>query len=120
MEIAVNKYKNDPNVKFLFIDTWENGDNYLTGVKKFITDNHYSFNVLMDEKGEDVRQSKVFSQFKVEGIPTKFVLDKNGNIRFKHIGFDGSAESLKDEVSAMIEMPAGADLSKSEKVSMVN
>lgn len=120
MQMAVNKYKNDPNVKFLFIDTWENGDNYLTGVKKFITDNHYSFNVLMDEKGEDGRQSKVVSQFKVEGIPTKFVLDKNGNIRFKHIGFEGSAESLKDEVSAMIEIAANPDAvaAKTEKVTM--
>ncbi len=120
MQMAVNKYKNDPNVKFLFIDTWENGDNYLTGVKKFITDNHYSFNVLMDEKGEDGRQSKVVSQFKVEGIPTKFVLDKNGNIRFKHIGFEGSAESLKDEVSAMIEIAANPEAvtAKTEKVTM--
>lgn len=120
MQMAVNKYKNDPNVKFLFIDTWENGDNYLTGVKKFITDNHYSFNVLMDEKGEDGRQSKVVSQFKVEGIPTKFVLDKNGNIRFKHIGFEGSAESLKDEVSVMIEIAANPDVAaaKTEKVTM--
>ncbi|RYE21222.1 MAG: redoxin domain-containing protein, partial [Sphingobacteriaceae bacterium] len=43
MQMAVNQYKNDPNVQFLFVDTWENGDNYLPGVKKFIADNHYSF-----------------------------------------------------------------------------
>jgi thiol-disulfide isomerase/thioredoxin len=119
MQLAVTKYKDNPNVKFLFIDTWENGDNYLDGVKKFIADNHYTFNVLMDEKGSDNRQSKVVSAFGVEGIPTKFVLDKNGNIRFKKVGFEGTAESIKDEISAMIEIAANPDLVKSEKVSMI-
>lgn len=119
MQLAVNKYKNDPNVKFLFIDTWETDKNYLAGVEKFITDNHYSFDVLMDEKGEDGRQSKVVSAFKVDGIPTKFILDKDGNIRFKHVGFSGSAEGLRDEVSAMIEMATNPDLAKAEKVSML-
>ncbi len=119
MQLAVTKYKDNPNVKFLFIDTWENGNNYLDGVKKFIANNHYTFNVLMDEKGSDNRQSKVVSTFDVEGIPTKFVLDKNGNIRFKKVGFEGTAESIKDEISAMIEMAANPDLVKSEKVSMI-
>ncbi len=119
MQLAVNKYKNDQNVKFIFIDTWESDKNYLAGVEKFITDNHYSFDVLMDETGEDGRQSKVVSQFKVDGIPTKFVLDKNGNIRFKHVGFEGTAESLRDEVSAMIEMATNPDSAKAEKVSML-
>ncbi len=117
MQLAVNKYKDNPNVKFLFIDTWENGDDYLTGVKKFIADNHYTFQVLLDEKGSDNRQSKVISTFGVEGIPTKFVLDKDGNIRFKKVGFDGNAESIRDEVSAMIEMAANPEtvVAKTEK-----
>ena len=119
MQLAVTKYKDNPNVKFLFIDTWENGNDYLPGVKKFIADNHYTFNVLMDEKGSDNRQSKVISTFGVEGIPTKFILDKEGNIRFKKVGFDGNAESIRDEVSAMIEMATNPDLAKSEKVTMI-
>ncbi|MVN22432.1 TlpA disulfide reductase family protein [Mucilaginibacter arboris] len=119
MQLAVNKYKDNPNVEFLFIDTWENSDGYLPGVKKFIADKHYTFNVLMDEKGDDNRQSKVVSAFGVDGIPTKFVLDKNGNIRFKKVGFEGTAESIKDEVSSMIELVSEADLTKPEKVSML-
>ncbi|MEO6521677.1 MAG: redoxin domain-containing protein [Mucilaginibacter sp.] len=106
MQLAVNKFKDNPNVKFLFVDTWENGTDYVPGVKKFIADNKYTFNVLIDEKGEDGRQSKVVSQFKVEGIPTKFIIDANGNIRFKHVGFSGSAEGLLDEVSTMVDMTA--------------
>ncbi|MDN3582484.1 redoxin domain-containing protein [Mucilaginibacter flavus] len=104
MQTAVNKYKDDADVKFLFVDTWENGDKYTDGVKKFIADKKYSFYVLLDEKGTDGRQSKVVSQFGVDGIPTKFVIDKSGNIRFKVVGFDGSADGLVDEVSAMIDL----------------
>jgi thiol-disulfide isomerase/thioredoxin len=109
MQLAVNKYKDDPSVKFLFVDTWESADNYLAGVKKFIADNKYTFHVLMDEKGDDGRQSKVVSAFGVEGIPTKFIIDKNGNIRFKRIGFDGTPEQLRDEVSSLIEIAANPD-----------
>lgn len=104
MQMAVNKYKDDPNVKFLFVDCWENGDNYTGGVKKFIADNKYTFHVLLDEKGSDGRQAKVVSTFDVSGIPTKFIIDKAGNIRFKYVGYDGTPEALVDEVSNMIDM----------------
>ncbi|RYY35225.1 MAG: redoxin domain-containing protein [Sphingobacteriaceae bacterium] len=120
MQMAVNNYKDNPNVKFLFIDTWENGDNFLPGVKKFIADNNYSFHVLVDEKAEDGSQSKVVSSYKVEGIPTKFVIDQSGNIRFKHVGFSGSADGVVNEVSAMIDMlakPEGANQAGETKVS---
>ncbi|SDD78605.1 Thiol-disulfide isomerase or thioredoxin [Mucilaginibacter pineti] len=104
MQLAVNKYKDDPEVKFLFVDTWENGDNFADGVKKFIADNKYTFHVLFDEKGTDGRQSKVVSQFGVTGIPTKFILDKNGNIRFKVVGYSGSTNGVFNEVSTMIDL----------------
>ncbi|MBB6109807.1 Peroxiredoxin [Mucilaginibacter lappiensis] len=104
MQMAVNKYKDDPNVKFLFIDTWEREANYVDGVKKFIADNKYTFNVLLDEKNDAGKQAKVVSQFDVPGIPTKFIIDKNGIIRFKKVGFEGSADDLVDEISTMIDL----------------
>jgi len=104
MQMAVNKYKDNPNVKFLFVDCWENGDKYFDGVKKFIADNKYTFHVLLDEKGDDGRQAKVVSSYKVDGIPTKFIIDKSGNIRFKYVGYTGSSDKVLDEVSNMIEL----------------
>lgn len=104
MQMAVNKYKDDPNVKFLFVDTWENGDDYVPGVKKFISDNKYPFHVLLDDKDADGKQGKIVEAYKVEGIPTKFIIDKNGNIRFKYVGYDGTPEALVTEVSNVIEM----------------
>ncbi len=48
MQMAQEKYKNNPNVKFLFINTWEQGDNYLPKVKKLIADKKYTeFTVLL-------------------------------------------------------------------------
>jgi thiol-disulfide isomerase/thioredoxin len=104
MQMAVNKYKNDPNVKFLFVDCWETAKDYADGVKKFIADNKYTFHVLLDEKDTDGRQAKVVSSFDVSGIPTKFIIDKAGNVRFKYVGYDGTPEALVDEVSNMIDM----------------
>ena len=94
----VNKYKDDPNVKFVFVDTWERGDDKLKNAAEFITNNKYSFHVLMDN------DDKVVAEFKVEGIPTKFVIDKNGIVRFKSVGYNGSDDKLVNELTAMIDM----------------
>jgi thiol-disulfide isomerase/thioredoxin len=108
MQLAVTKYKDNPNVQFVFIDTWETVDNYQTEAKKFITDNKYTFHVLEDEKLADGKHGKIVADYGVEGIPTKFIIDGNGNIRFKKIGWDGSTEGLVDEVSTMIDLAAGS------------
>jgi peroxiredoxin len=98
MQKMVAKYKDDPNVKFVFIDTWEREENKPKNASEFIDKNKYSFHVLMDN------DDKVVAEFKVEGIPTKFVIDKNGMIRFKAVGFDGSDDKLISELTAMIDM----------------
>jgi peroxiredoxin len=85
-------------VRFVFIDTWEKGDEKQKNAAEFIANNKYSFHVLMDN------DDKVVAEFKVEGIPTKFVIDKNGMVRFKAVGFDGSDDKLMTELTAMIEM----------------
>lgn len=51
----------------------------------------------------------VVDQFQVSGIPTKFVLDKEGKIRFKSVGFDGSDDKLITELSTMIEMASSTE-----------
>ena len=102
MQKMVNKYKDNPNVKFIFVDTWENNvEDKKKNAGDFIASNKYSFHVLLDN------DNKVVEQFKVEGIPTKFVLDKNGIIRFKSVGFGGSDDKLIEELTAMIDMASG-------------
>lgn len=98
MQKVVTKYKDDPNVKFVFVDTWEQVEEKKKNAQEFITKSKYTFDVLMDN------EDKVVSQFKVDGIPTKFVIDKEGKIRFKAVGFDGSDDKLMQELTAMIEI----------------
>lgn len=107
MQKMVTKYKDDPNVKFLFVDTWETVENKRKNAADFITANKYDFQVLMDDNNE------VVQQFKVEGIPTKFVIDQNGIIRFKSVGYSGSDDKLVAELTAMIEL-AGQQANKSK------
>jgi peroxiredoxin len=49
----------------------------------------------------------VVTKYGVSGIPTKFVVDRNGKIRFKAVGFSGNDQELVDELSTMIEIAGG-------------
>jgi peroxiredoxin len=82
----------------VFIDTWENVDNKKKNAVDFIANNKYTFEVLLDN------DNKVVDQFGVDGIPSKFVIDKYGMIRFKSVGFDGNDDKLVNEITAMIDL----------------
>ena len=88
------------DVAFVFVDTWEASEKMKENAADFMKKNNYPFHVLLDD------ESKVVAEFKVQGIPTKFVIDKTGNIRFKSVGFSGNDDALVDEVSMMVEMAA--------------
>ena len=78
-------------------------------VSDFIKSKNYNFNVLYDEKKkENPAEFAVVSSYKVEGIPTKFIIDPEGNIRFKSVGFSGSEDALVQEISTMIDLASGA------------
>jgi thiol-disulfide isomerase/thioredoxin len=83
-------YRKNPSVKILALDTWENvsGKEREALVKKFIADNKYTFPVLFDEG--------YVEKYGVEGIPTKFVIDRKGNLAFKSVGFSGGEEMMRE------------------------
>jgi thiol-disulfide isomerase/thioredoxin len=97
MQAMVNKYKNDPQVQFLFIDTYERGDTKEKNARDYITGQKYTFQVLMDNTDE------VAKQYNAKNIPAKFVIDKNGILRFKSAGFTSDSE-LMEEIEAMITL----------------
>ncbi len=103
MQMAVNKYKNDPNVTFLFIHTWEKEDNPTEAAISYLKENNFNFHLIMDLKDPVTKTNNVVSAFKISGIPTKFIIDGAGNIRYKVIGFAGNDEAAVEELSAMIE-----------------
>jgi peroxiredoxin len=67
-------------------------------VSEFIKKNNYPFHVLMDS------DNSVVENFGVDGIPTKFILDGNGNVRLKSVGFSGSEEKLVEEMKLIVEI----------------
>ncbi len=98
MKMAVEKYKEDENVQFFFINSWERVKDWKKNASDFISKNKYPFHVLLD------KEDKVITAYKVTGIPTKFIIDKNGRIRFKSTGFGGNTEKMVEELSLIIEM----------------
>lgn len=104
MKMAVNKFKDDPTVKFLFIHTWEQEENATSSAKEYIEAQKFPFSVLMDLKDPETGLNKVVESYKVNAIPAKFVIDKFGNIRFELSGFSGGDDAAVEEITAMIEL----------------
>ncbi|HTG57540.1 MAG TPA: redoxin domain-containing protein [Niabella sp.] len=100
MQKAVTKYEKDPDVVFLFIDTWERDDDYEKKVNEFINKNKYTFNVLFDDKKND---EEVAPRFGIKGIPAKFVIDKKGKTRFFLTGSSPYPDYILMELTQMIE-----------------
>ena len=98
MKMAVEKFKDNPNVIFLFVNTWERVNDKKKNAADFVKKNNYPFEVLLD------KENKVVANYNVTGIPTKFIIDKNGNIRFKSVGFSGKDDELVEELSTVIAL----------------
>jgi peroxiredoxin len=103
MQMAVDKYKDDPSVKFLFIHTLESSTNQKEGAMKYLADNNFNLPLYIDTKTADGKNSAT-SAFGVLAIPAKFVIDREGQLRFIGFGDDQSDESLVNELSAMIAL----------------
>ncbi len=95
--------KNDKDVVFLFINTWENVKDKVANVKNFAKKNNYNLKFLIDSN------NKVVTEYKITGIPTKIFIGKDGNIKLRSVGFAGNTEQLVTEVKTII------DLLKNEK-----
>lgn len=114
MKLALEKYKNDPNVVFFFVDTEERSPNYKQEIMQYIKENNYPFTILFDnklpnQKANDEVFNRICKAFTISGIPQKLIIDKNGKLRFITVGFKGSATGLADEISAMIELTKKAE-----------
>jgi thiol-disulfide isomerase/thioredoxin len=97
------KYKDNPDVVILAVNTWENESGFARqqAVKKFLEENKYTFPVVYDESG-------VVEKYKVEGIPTQFFIDRKGVIQFKTVGFEGPG--MEPEMAMKIDMLLSGEL----------
>ncbi len=98
MQKLVDRHKEDKKVAFLFVDTWEHAEDKKQNAADFVKNSSYTFQVLLDN------DNKVVQAYKVSGIPTKFVIDKNGVTRFMAEGSDGNTDNIVAEVESMIAL----------------
>ncbi|NLP10268.1 redoxin domain-containing protein [bacterium] len=91
------RYQKNPDVLILALNTWERekGPQREQLVRRFIKENNYTFPVLFD--------ANYVEKYGVTGIPTKFIIDKQGQIAFQSIGFNGG-EDMIQEMTAEIEL----------------
>ena len=108
MQQAAEKFRNDPNVKFLFVHTFERDEHAVSEAKHYVDSMRYDFRVLMDLKDPVTKVNTVSKSYDVNTIPQKFIIDGNGNIRFKMTGFDGETDAAVNEILAMIGLAKGS------------
>lgn len=98
MQLMVEKH---PEIAFLFIAVEEKDPDPLPAVKSFVEKRKYPFTVLIDEPVvPHSSQYKITSAYRPDGIPAKYIIDRNGMLRFRTSGFDTDAE-LINELEAM-------------------
>jgi hypothetical protein len=90
LQKVYEQYKSNPNVLILALNTWEreSGATREEKVKKFMADNKYTFQVLFDDS--------IVEKYGVSGIPTKYIIDKKGQIAFESIGFNNGPEMISE------------------------
>ena len=110
MQMAVNHFKDDPNVLFYFIDTMEHADGYEQKARDYMKENGYNFKVLFDAKKDANKPGNnevVFRQMNAinhsMAIPRKMFL-KDGYVRLTEEGYGGSPSGLADEVIYAVEI----------------
>jgi thiol-disulfide isomerase/thioredoxin len=96
-----------PNVVFLFIATQETGKDVVGRIKGYLKKQSFNFRVPVDRPAlKNPRKYTVAAAYKIDGLPTKVVIDRNGNELFFTSGYTSAAEMTR-EMDAMITIAQG-------------
>ena len=95
---VIDKYKEDKDVIFLFINLDSNGNDRRLEISDFLIERKYNFEVLLDSKGT------IAQSYSVTSLPTKIVVNKKGRINFRNSGSKKDEQEMIDELSIMIEI----------------
>lgn len=94
MQIAYDKYKNNPDVVFMVINS--GSKNELSDAQNWWGNKKYDFPVYYN-KDRDIGEKLGFNV-----IPATYVIDKNNKMRFKTLGFEGPI--IAHKIPAAIEL----------------
>ena len=74
-----------------------NVDEDVKSARAFLAGKSPSMNLLFDPEGRSPEA------FKVEGMPSSFLIDRDGNIRFRHMGFTAQTKSdFRREIGVLL------------------
>lgn len=108
MQTAVEKYKDNPEVAFFFVNTFESGkspEHRQKMVADFIEKHDYDFHVLFDPLEKEGGRTYVTAEkFGITGIPTKIIIGPDGNLKFKEVGYGGNNERMVQKIGMMIDL----------------
>jgi pimeloyl-ACP methyl ester carboxylesterase len=108
MQMAVNKYKDDKDVSFLFVSTMETDKNYKEKIAALLKEKGYNFQVVLDAPDPNTKKRELLyntysKAFKFSGIPQKMIIDGKGRLRWRSTGYGGSPSALADEISFVVD-----------------
>ena len=86
VEALYDKYKDDDNVCFVGINLSEDKET----VSKFVKQQGISYLVLLSN-------NKVITDYKIRSIPAFFIIDRDGNIANRYLGYSSGLESRWEE-----------------------
>lgn len=94
MEEVYKKYQHDPNVVFMIVNS--GSQNELSDAQNWWGNKTYSFPVYYN------KDRRIGDKMGFDLIPATFIIDQEGNIRFKTLGFEGKGMTRK--ITAEIEL----------------
>lgn len=108
MQMAVDRFKDDKDVVFLFVDTEEQNEGYEERALNYMKEKGFTFNVVFDTKGEgDFSNNQTMVAMhkinKSQAIPRKMII-VDGRVRYTEEGYGGSPSRLADEITALINL----------------
>jgi thiol-disulfide isomerase/thioredoxin len=108
LQKVAEHFSDNDEVVFLAVNTWEGdmGEERIQKVTDFIEKNEYTFTVLFDE-------DTIVDEYGVRGIPTRFAVGRDGQIKFRDIGFSGPG--MVNDMIVQIELLLEEDVPMSRR-----
>ena len=96
LEPLYQKYR-DQGLSVIAIENSRNRQ----GAQKWLAENPLSYPCLENGEGD---AEIVYELFHVQGMPTSYILDAEGRVLFKHLGFSkGDEEKMEEEIKRVME-----------------
>lgn len=96
LEKVYQTYSTNEDVEFFVINTAEAGDT-VEKMNSFISSHNYSFQFGFDHDQQLVKQ------FDLHGVPYLFIIDKEGRLQYKHVGYNKGETHFVATVSDIIK-----------------